>query len=369
MDVSDIRNGCPYCNLGISVHSFGFPRDAVSWSVVKYRRGYVRNHDSSLEELRQAVEDILLRLHGPDPKLPVVAYYPTNRRVMDLSVRRGAEGASSPIDAYDVSATGGTVDFQAFFEWFREREDAENRIRLRESPVFRDHALEAVRRALGEIFPGYTDLHVEQSGQSLVLTKVTGDSGSDILFTQLSDGEKCGVALVADIARRLAIANPVLTDPLNGEGVVLIDEIELHLHPRWQRSIMSRLTGAFPNCQFIISTHSPQVVSELKTAYVYLLKPASDGITCTRVDPLYGRDTNRILEDVMGGDTYPGGSYGEYLLSRENGGRLLKVQSKRGDGSRHGGSQGRAAQEHVYAGRLIRHGDSRPGLENNGAVC
>lgn len=77
---------------------------------------------------------------------------------------------------------------------------------------------------------------------------------------QLSDGEKCTLALFGDIARRLAIANPSLDDPLQGDGVVLIDELELHMHTSWQRKVISMLKKTFPNIQFIITTHSPQIL-------------------------------------------------------------------------------------------------------------
>jgi predicted ATP-binding protein involved in virulence len=108
------------------------------------------------------------------------------------------------------------------------------------------------------------------------------------------------LALAGDLARRLAIANPSLSNPLEGTGIVLIDEIELHLHPRWQRGIITKLTQTFPNCQFIVTTHSPQVVADVKPENIYLLKSTSNGITAQHPDASFGRDSNRILEDLMG---------------------------------------------------------------------
>jgi predicted ATP-binding protein involved in virulence len=86
----------------------------------------------------------------------------------------------------------------------------------------------------------------------------------------LSDGEKCLLAMVGDLARRLAIANPDYPDALQGEAIVLIDEIELHLHPSWQRNIIPALKRTFPKCQFIITTHSPQVLSYIQPKNIYL---------------------------------------------------------------------------------------------------
>ena len=72
--------------------------------------------------------------------------------------------------------------------------------------------------------------------------------------------------MVGDLARRLAIANDGRVDALSGSGIVLIDEIELHLHPAWQRDILPRLMATFPNVQFFVTTHSPLVLAQLNTA-------------------------------------------------------------------------------------------------------
>jgi len=121
-------------------------------------------------------------------------------------------------------------------------------------------------------------------------------SGQELAINWLSDGEKCLLALVGDLARRLAIANPNAKNPLDGRGIVLIDEIELHLHPEWQREVIPSLVKTFPNCQFIITTHSPQVISEILPEDVYML----DGEPYSHPESSYGRDSNRILEDIMG---------------------------------------------------------------------
>jgi AAA15 family ATPase/GTPase len=106
--------------------------------------------------------------------------------------------------------------------------------------------------------------------------------------------------MVGDLARRLAIANPSLPDPLQGSGVVLIDEIELHLHPKWQREIIPALTRTFPNCQFIVTTHSPQVISDVQPDSIYILEATPEGIVAKRPDSSFGRDSNYILEVLMG---------------------------------------------------------------------
>jgi predicted ATP-binding protein involved in virulence len=96
----------------------------------------------------------------------------------------------------------------------------------------------------------------------------------------------------------LAIANPDPTkNALEGEGIVLIDEIELHLHPQWQRDIIPRLTSTFPNCQFIVTTHSPQVLSNVKKENVFIVE---DFQVYPADHPTFGRDSNSILSELMG---------------------------------------------------------------------
>ena len=100
-----------------------------------------------------------------------------------------------------------------------------------------------------------------------------GDS-TTIPVRQLSDGERGILAFVLDLTRRFAQANPNFTDPASeAEAIVLIDEIDLHLHPKWQRQIIHNLTTTFPCCQFIATTHSPQVVASVEPDQVHLLAP------------------------------------------------------------------------------------------------
>jgi hypothetical protein len=113
---------------------------------------------------------------------------------------------------------------------------------------------------------------------------------------QLSDGERGTLALVLDLTRRLAQANPHLSDPAaEAEAVVLIDEIDLHLHPRWQREVIQNLTAAFPRCQFIATTHSPQVISEVERDRIQIITP--EGIY--RPSHSFGIDSSRVLEEIM----------------------------------------------------------------------
>jgi predicted ATP-binding protein involved in virulence len=199
------------------------------------------------------------------------------------------------INDSDISYGDESSDFEIFFAWFKELEDIENEERL-ETSAYKSSSLESVRKAVYSILgDGFSRLRVKRATNDLIINK----DGIDIPVAYLSDGEKSLIALVSDLARKLATTYPTIEMPLEGEGIVLIDEIELHMHPTWQRIIIPRLTKTFPNCQFIVTTHSPQVLSHVRPGSIYLLKKVGKDIIVTKPQYSYGRDSNRILEDLM----------------------------------------------------------------------
>ena len=234
--------------------------------------------------------------------LPLIVYYPVTRGVTSVLLESSLDFLEEQVRliqtlAYDDSLLAGRSSFRGFFQRFKTREDLENEVRLEKDSSYRDNHLKAVREAIHSFSPGFSNLRVRRSPLRMTVQK----QGQELIINQLSDGEKCLLAMVGDLARRLAIANPGLPNPLQGEGVVLIDEIELHLHPKWQRAIVPALTRTFPNCQFIVTTHSPQVLGEVK-GKVYRLKSTSDGIIAESLQT-YGRDSSEILEDEMEADS------------------------------------------------------------------
>jgi predicted ATP-binding protein involved in virulence len=118
--------------------------------------------------------------------------------------------------------------------------------------------------------------------------------------------EKTLLMIVVDIARRLAILNPSITNPSEllekGTGIILIDEIDLHLHPQWQRIVIPSFKQTFPNCQFIVTTHSPQVLSAVNRENLFILE---DSEIVELTPHTFGRDSNSILSEVMGVEKRP----------------------------------------------------------------
>jgi predicted ATP-binding protein involved in virulence len=233
--------------------------------------------------------------------LPVFISYPVHRNVFDIPLKINPKLKFDQFSAYHNSFLS-SVDFKSFFEWYRRQEEIENEKNISESGLelkYEDPKLKAVRNAIYHFLPGFSNLKIMRKGKmKMVITK-----GSQRLeVSQLSNGEKCTLAMIGDLARRLSLANPGLENPLEGAGIVLIDEIELHLHPAGQRDIVNQLQTTFPNIQFIISTHSPQVLGEIQSAQIFFVTESKNGddIRVKKVQSLFGKDSNLILEEFMG---------------------------------------------------------------------
>ncbi|GIK80926.1 MAG: ATP-binding protein [Alphaproteobacteria bacterium] len=153
--------------------------------------------------------------------------------------------------------------------------------------------LSAFEDTVTRFLPGYTNLRVNDGNRPKLLI----DRGNTTLeVRQLSDGERGTLAMVLDLTRRLAQANPKLNDPAReAEAVALIDEIDLHLHPKWQRQIVANLATAFPRCQFIATTHSPQVIGEVEHDRIQIIT-AGQVYSPTHS---FGVDSSRVLEEIM----------------------------------------------------------------------
>lgn len=229
--------------------------------------------------------------------IPIFVNYGTNRLVLDIPLRIRTKHEFDIYAAFD-KAIENRIDFRTFFEWFRGQEDYENECKIENKDFeYKDHSLEAVKRAMLVMLEQCTNLKVVRRPR---LEMKIEKNGISLSVAQLSDGEKCTMALFGDLARRLTIANPKLDNPLLGEGVVLIDEVELHMHPSWQRNVLRNLRETFPNIQFIITTHSPIVLSEVDDEFnIYFMKNRDHKSEVTEFRRLDGFDANYILEEFM----------------------------------------------------------------------
>jgi predicted ATP-binding protein involved in virulence len=221
---------------------------------------------------------------------PLAVLFSTNRsmpseRAPGKSVALGGIGA-----AFADAFANRELRLGEFAAWIRVQEA------LRKERSASARAVTALREAVVRFLPGYDNLRLAgDNGQHLWI-----DRGSTAVpVRQLSDGERGTLALVLELTRRLAQANPGLADPAAEAGaVVLIDEIDLHLHPKWQRQIVHKLRAAFPRCQFIATTHSPQVIGEVEHECVQII---ADGQVYSPTHS-YGVDSSRVLEELMDAD-------------------------------------------------------------------
>lgn len=192
--------------------------------------------------------------------LPVFAYYGVSRAILDIPLRR--RGFKKAVNRFSALAKSleAVSRFKSAFIWFYNKENEENRLQ-KEKKSFDEtlKELDVVRKAIQTMFPDLHDPHIEVNPLRFMIKK---DSES-LSIDQLSDGYKTMFGLIIDLSSRLAMANPGLENPLEGEAIVMIDEVDLHLHPKWQKRIVGDLIKTFPNTQFILTTHSPYLIESL----------------------------------------------------------------------------------------------------------
>ena len=295
IELDDIKYGKTQTKLEAD---FFIENQLISYNRTMIRKSGKRSQDlESLKILASIFQDKYMSDEKQE-NIPIFVNYGTNRLVLDIPIRIRTKHQFDIYAAFD-KAIENRIDFRTFFEWFRNQEDYENECKVQNADLqFTDKALDSVKKAMLVMLDGCTNLRVARKPR---LEMKVDKNGVGLNVSQLSDGEKCTMALFGDLARRLTIANPNLDTPLLGEGVVLIDEIELHMHPFWQRNVVGKLRETFPNIQFIITTHSPIVLSEIDDEFnIYFLQnkeASSEVIEFKRLD---GFDANYILEEFMG---------------------------------------------------------------------
>lgn len=295
IELDDIKYGKTQTKLEAD---FFIENQLISYNRTMIRKSGKRSQDlESLKILASIFQDKYVSDEKQE-NIPIFVNYGTNRLVLDIPIRIRTKHQFDIYAAFD-KAIENRIDFRTFFEWFRNQEDYENECKVQNADLqFTDKTLDSVKKAMLVMLDGCTNLRVARKPR---LEMKVDKNGVGLNVSQLSDGEKCTMALFGDLARRLTIANPNLDNPLLGEGVVLIDEIELHMHPFWQRNVVGKLRETFPNIQFIITTHSPIVLSEIDDEFnIYFLQnkeASSEVIEFKRLD---GFDANYILEEFMG---------------------------------------------------------------------
>lgn len=235
--------------------------------------------------------------------LPVIAYYGTGRlwdyhREKKTDTFKDNTKTNGYIDSLD-----GTANIKLMMNWFKKK--TIQKIQKRSEGVKEFAELSVVYRAMQmcyERITGYRDVVFDYNlDKNEIECRCRDEDGlwMSMPLSQMSDGYKSTISLIADIAYRIAVLNPQLGAAAicKTDGVILIDEVDLHLHPAWQHRILGDLQEIFPRVQFIVTTHAPAVISSAKSENLVILK---DYEVVDASAEIYGNDVNSILKDIMG---------------------------------------------------------------------
>lgn len=332
------------------------PIEDAYWTISNVKDGRINSFDNSIKELKKTVRNFQSNLtNTTNYSLPLITFYTVDRTALVKSQADTSNRPHAQLEGYESCMNFNSINFSDFLSWFRNAEDIENEaniknieldkysynekkekidneiskletmiekennennkinllktlikrysesieiadlhmseIDLSRNLLIRSIPLLATKEAI-EDFTSFQNLHIRRQDTP---TMIVEKDGEELDVNQLSQGEKSLLALVGDIARRLALLNPSLENPLEGEGVVMIDEVDLHLHPKWQHDLIDKLVKTFPNVQFILTTHSPHVISDRSDILLYSL---DDG-ELSEMPNIYGEDVNTVLTKIF----------------------------------------------------------------------
>lgn len=226
------------------------------------------------------------------PNQPIAVMYGTSRRLSRLPPVLPKTKNMEIGAAYANALTMAEVSLSDFAYWLRALGSGEIG-----NPALSSKLLGQLEQAITVFLPGMHGLSLHQKTPPRLSVQ---KEGKHFFLSQLSDGERGLLALVFDLVRRLAIANPNSENPVrDGVALVLIDEIELHLHPKWQRGVLAHLKSLFKSCQFIVTTHSPSILGEVPARCVRYLEMSEGKVNCFETDAALGLDVNGILQNLM----------------------------------------------------------------------
>ena len=251
--------------------------------------------------------------NGDSVVLPLIAYYGTSRLWKDHKETDKEKPLVKPRDfGYDY-CLGDDSNYKAVYKWTKDALWAEmtaNHLALKKDMVLH-RQLQAIRKALGCVLEqeGYSNfLHFNSYYKELAIIRQydpeRNEAEVSLPVSSLSDGVRALFSIVSDIAFRSAKLNPALGENACREtpGIILIDEIDQHLHPAWQQKILDTLQSVFRKMQFIVTTHSPQIISSVPRECVRVIE---NGKVIPFDTPTQGVDVSDILAGIFGTDPIP----------------------------------------------------------------
>ncbi len=244
--------------------------------------------------------------------LPILVYYRANRSFFIKDNVKSGSYYNNLLNGYRFTMDNNTSAYSPFQNWIISQEGIENEKKIEKKDFnYELKSLIPIRRAVERFLTLLSDNRFinlrgrrkEDSnfnyGNELSGELIIDKNNDTVKLSQLSSGERALISIVVDIAVRLTILNNASAESLEGKGIVIIDELEIHLHPKWQRNIIPALKDVFPKIQFITTTHSPQIISSVSNNEILVLENKTHFSLSS--NPL-GRDSNGILEEVF--ETY-----------------------------------------------------------------
>jgi predicted ATP-binding protein involved in virulence len=278
-------------------------RPDVEWTR-QIRESGKRTTNAEAKEALAIIRDVYKRDESGEPVIcPILAYYGAGRAWLPSKERMpGEPKTNGPARRWAAfyDCFNERIRFAELRGWFHRETTAAGSRKGRMRPGF-----EVVRRAILRCVPDADEVWFDPDREQIVLSI---DHNAQP-FDNLSAGQRMMLALVADVAIKAVTQNAHLLPPEDlapedsplprllkqTPGVVLIDELDVHLHPRWQRRVATDLKNTFPAIQFVCTSHSPQVIGEVPRDEVRLLRPR--GVEQPPV--ALGADSNWILDHVM----------------------------------------------------------------------
>jgi predicted ATP-binding protein involved in virulence len=276
--------------------------DPTSWTR-QIRKDGTRTSNVEAKQALEYVQEIYSRdSAGEQVICPVLAYYGAGRAWLPSNDRIPGEpksNASARRWAAFYDCFSQRIRFGELRKWFHRETTAAGNRGGRMRPGF-----EVVRRAILRCVPDADAIWFDSDREQIVLSIHKQAQP----FDNLSAGQRMMLALIADLAIKAVTQNAFLLPPDELEtrdeplprvlkqtpGLVLIDELDVHLHPKWQRRIATDLKETFPGIQFVCTSHSPQVIGEVKPEELRLLDEEM-----TTPKRSFGMDSSRVLEEIM----------------------------------------------------------------------
>ena len=237
--------------------------------------------------------------------LPLISYYGTGRLYAQKKEKKNIKSLT------EFKRQVGYVDCMAaesneklMLNWFQIQTLKSLQEQQRTGKVEKSLLLKTVEKAICKCFERISgsknaSIIFDLDTHRLVLNFESADGSlQKFAMDEMSDGYKNTLSMIGDIAYRMAVLNPMLGDKVLEEtsGVIVIDEIDLHLHPQWQQTIIIDLNTIFPKIQFIVSSHAPAVINSVAKEQIRIL---DNGEIYMPAAQTYGRDANSILREVM----------------------------------------------------------------------